>query len=161
MNKQKFKLISIYSLIFGGVLGMVAILPYIKILSFLVMTLVSSVLIICYMEKKNEIGELTIKGGAIIGALIGFISLAGFLIIYLPLNALFGAIFNSMTDYFALSKYLLSLWWVLLFMGGLVTALFNSFALIAYVYIKDTFFMIEGKKEVKGIFVPRNKDNGI
>ena len=160
MNKQKLKLVTIYSLILGAVLGAIALLPYIQILALVTMAVVSSVLVILYMEKRGEIGDLTIKGGAILGIIVGFISLAGFLIVFLPINAILGLIFSGVTDYFAFSKYLLQIWWILLFMGGIVTALFNSFALISYVYIRDTFFMIDGKKEIKGDFIQRDRKNG-
>ena len=160
MTKQKLKLVSIYSLILGAALGVIAILPYIQILALITMAVISSVLVILYMEKRNEIGNLTIKGGAILGVVIGVISLAGFLIVFLPINALLGLIFSRVTDCFAFSRYLLNLWWLWLFMGGIVTALFNSFALISYVYIRDTFFMIDGKKEINGNFITKDRNNG-
>ena len=110
------------------------------------------------MKKKKQIGQLTIKGAGIIGAYTGVISLTGFLIVYLPLSAVLGAVVELIFPnnvYFSGIKFLIQIWWLILLMGGLVTALFNSFALISYIYIKDTFFMMEGKKEVKGIFTPR------
>ena len=162
MDKQKLKLISIYSLIFGAVWGLIAVIPValIQFLCWVMMAVFSSVCVILYMKKKNEIGDLTIKGGTIIGILIGFISLLGFLLVFLPLNALLGIILNKVTDLFSLSRFLLGIWWLLIIMVGLISALFNSFSLIAYVYIRDTFFMIEGKKEIKGVFKPKDRNNG-
>lgn len=152
MNKRKLKLILLYSILVGGILGFLSLIPQTIFFPLMVMSLFSSIIIIYYMQKKREIGELTIKGSAIIGGIIGFIALAGYLLIYLPINAILGLIFSDKTDYFSLSQYLLQIWWILLFMGGLVTALLNAFSLTAYVYIRDTFFMIEGKKEIKGDF---------
>ena len=161
MNKDKLKKITIYSLITGAALGLIAIIPYIQIIAFLIMCLITSVLVIIYMEKKNQIGQLTIKGAGLLGGYIGFISLSGFLIIFLPAAAILGALAEFIAPnniYFSGIKFLIQIWWILLLMGGLVTALFNSFALISYIYIKDTFSMIEGKKEIKADFIPRRKD---
>ena len=158
MNKQKMKLITIYSLILGAFLGLIGLIPYVYIYAFsvIVMSVISSIVVVIYMEQKQQIGELTIKGGAILGAYIGFISMIGYGIINLPINAIFGLIFN----YYTPASGLISIWWLLIIMGGLITGLFNLFSLVAYVYIKDTFFMIEGKKEVKPIFEPRSRKDG-
>ena len=163
MSKEKFLKILKYSLIFGAVMGAISILPYIKIFSIIIMAGFSSICIIYYMQKLEEIGELTIKGAALCGAMIGFFSLVGFLIIFLPVSTILGVIFQYIFPnvlYFAGTKFLIGIWWLLILMGGLITALFNSFALISYVYIRDTYFMIEGKKEFKVNFEPRDK-NGI
>lgn len=159
MNKQKMKFITIYSLILGAALGIVGLIPFIYVYVFtcIIMAVMSSVIVIIYMEQKKQIGELTIKGGAILGAYIGFISMIGYGAVNLPINALFGLMFN----YYTPAGGLLSIWWLLILMGGLITGLFNSFSLIAYVYIKDTFFMIEGKKEVRPSFEPRSRNDGI
>lgn len=162
MNKQKIKLISINTGILGAICGLVAVIPFmpLQIISWIMMSVFSSVIVIYYMNRRKEIGELTIKGGAILGAYIGFLSLIAFLIVFLPINALLGAIFNKITDLFAFSKFLLGIWWILIFMGGIVTALFNAFSLIAYTYIRDTLFMIVGKKEIQGNFTYKDKNNG-
>ena len=158
MSKQKIKLITIYSLILGLILGLIGLIPFVYIYVFtaIIMAVISSIVVIIYMEQKKQIGELTIKGGAILGAYIGFISMIGYMAINLQINALFGLILN----YYTPAGGLLSIWWLLILMGGLVVGLFNSFSLIAYVYIRDTFFMIEGKKEVKPNFETRNRNNG-
>ena len=163
MNKDKLKKITIFSLITGTALGVISLLPFIQFISVLVMSIFSSIIVIFYMQKKKFINALTIKGAGIIGAYIGFVSLAGFLLTFLPLAAIFGALVHYIAPnniYFSGIKFLIQIWWILLLMGGLITALFNSFAAISYIYIKDTYFMITGDKEIKGNFEPRNR-NGI
>ena len=157
MKKEKFILLLKYSFILGLILGGISIIPYINILSAIVMCIFSSVLVIYYMEKKQQIGELTVKGAAILGLVIGFISLAGYLIVNLPINAILGAIFSG-SRYFSLSRFLIEAWWLLIIMGGLISAIINSFSLLSYIYIKDTYFMIEGKKEIKPNFIMRDKN---
>ena len=161
MDKEKLKKITIYSLIIGAVLGLTALIPFFQILSVLIMAVISSIIVNIYMCKKGQIGQLTIKGAGIIGAYTGIVSLTGFLIIYLPMAAILGAIVELILPnsiYFSGIKFLFQIWWLILLMGGLVTALFNSFALISYIYIKDTYFMIEGKKDVRGKFISRSRD---
>ena len=60
-------------------------------------------------------------------------------------------------DNYALTKDLILIWWLWLIMGGLIVAIFNSFSLLSFFYVKDTYFMIEGKKDVKPDFTPRGK----
>ncbi len=161
MSKEKFLNIIKYSLILGGVLGLITVIPYLNILSSLVMCIFSSILVVYYMEKKNQIGDLTVKGAAIIGGISGFMSLLGFLVIFLPLATIVGAVVEAVFPniiYFSGIKFLIRIWWLLILMGGLIAALFNSFALISYIYIKDTFFLIDGKKDFKINFEPRNKN---
>ena len=156
MKKEKLKLIVKYSFLLGVILGAISIVPYINIFSAIAMCVFASIIVIIYMTKRNEIGELTIKGAAILGLIIGFICLIGYLIVNLPVNAILGAIFSG-SRYFALSRFLIEAWWLLIIMVGLIAAIFNSFALISYVYIKETYFMIE--KNTPN-FEPRNR-NGI
>ena len=165
MSKEKFIILIRYSLILGAILGVLSVVPYL-ILITLVMVLFMSVIVIALMQRKKQIGNLTIKGGAILGATIGFIGLMGFLFFYLPLIAILGAIFGANNVYFSGPKALISIWWLLIIMGGLLSAIFNSFALLSYVYIKDTVLMIGGEKPVNnnnfnnvtnGDFLPRDR----
>ena len=158
MNKEKIINILKYSVILGAVLGVLAVIPIIRIASFLITTTCVSIIIFLYMKKTKQINDLTTKGGAILGALIGFICLVGFLITFLPLNTILGALpIKAIADNYALTKDLILIWWLWLIMGGLIVAIFNSFSLLSFFYIKDTYFMIEGKKDVGPDFTPRGK----
>lgn len=159
MKKEKLKLLVKYSFILGLILGLLSIIPYVSGITAIIMCIFSSILVVIYMEKRGEIGDLTIKGAAILGIIIGFFCLLGYLLINLPANAILGAIFTN-SRFFALSKFLIEAWWLLIIMAGLLSAIFNSFSLLSYIYIKDTFFMIEGKKDIKPNFEPRDR-NGI
>ena len=79
MNKDKLINILKYSAILGAVLGLIGAIPYFYIFSALVLNLLSAVLVIVYMQKKQQIGDLTIKGASIVGAVIGIVSLSAFL----------------------------------------------------------------------------------
>ena len=158
MTKERLINILKYSVILGAILGVLAVVPIIRIASFLIISTCVSILIFLYMKKKNQINDLTTKGGAIIGALIGFICLVGFLITFLPLNAILGALpIKTIADNYALTKDLILIWWLWLIMGGLIVAIFNSFSLLSFFYIKETYFMIKEEKETKPDFTPRGR----
>lgn len=159
MSKEKFILLIKYSLIFGFVSGMISLIPYVNYVAALVVCTIASILIVWYMQKRGQLKELTMKGAAMIGAIVGIICLTGFLIINLPGNAILGAIFTG-SQFYALSRFLLEVWWLIIFMGGLLSALFNSFALISYVYIRDTYFIIEGKNDTNVINAKFNLKDG-
>lgn len=159
MDKTKFFILAEYSLILGAGLGFISLFPYLNILGVLLMSVFSSTILVIYLQKEKIFSELTLKGGAILGVLIGVLSLCGFLAVFLPIMWLLGTIFDKAT-YFMSFKFLWQIWWVLLSMGSIITALFNSFALMAYIYIKDTFFMIEGSKEVKSLNIDLFKKKG-
>ena len=105
MTKERLINIIKYSIILGAILGILAVIPIIRVASFLIISTIVSIIIFLFMKKKKQINDLTTKGGAIIGALIGFISLVGFLITFLPLNAILGALpIKAIADNYALTK---------------------------------------------------------
>ena len=158
MTKERLINILKYSVILGAILGILAVIPIIRVASFLIISTIVSIIIFLYMKKKKQINDLTTKGGAIIGALIGFINLVGFLITFLPLNAILGALpVKAIADNYALTKDLILIWWLWLIMGGLIVAIFNSFSLLSFFYIKDTYFMIKEGKDTKPDFTPRGR----
>ena len=54
-----------------------------------------SAVILVYMKRHDLIGIIDVKEGAILGAIIGFISFIAFSIVYIPLVALTGLIFKG------------------------------------------------------------------
>lgn len=95
MNVLFIKQISILSLIFGAILGVITLIPYIGLLSFLICTFASGSLIIYYMQKIELIGEFDVKSWSIYGAIGGFVSFIGFCIAFIPLAALIGLFVKS------------------------------------------------------------------
>ena len=62
----------------GAILGLVTIIPYVSLLSFLVLILFLSAFIIAYLKQNDLIGIISIREGCIFGAVIGFISFIAF-----------------------------------------------------------------------------------
>lgn len=140
MNLLLLKQLSILSIFAGAILGLVTIIPYISLLSFLVLILFLSAFIIAYLKQNDLIGIISIREGCIFGAVIGFISFIAFSITYTPLSMLLGWLIPSYSQGF-LRFFLTSfgsfivLILLMILMAG-ISALFNGFAglVTAWVY---------------------------
>ncbi len=90
MNIIFVKQISILSIIFGGILGLITLIPYIGLFSFLICSFAAGSLIIYYMQKIELIGEFDTKAWTIYGAISGFVCFIGFCVTFVPLATLIG-----------------------------------------------------------------------
>ena len=102
MNQIIIKQTAILSAILGGIIGVVTLIPFIRGISFLILILCISAIVIVYMKKNELIGIIDIKEGAILGAIIGFVSFVAFSIVFIPLAALTGLIFKDFHNYWIL-----------------------------------------------------------
>jgi len=139
MNPQILKQTTILSAILGGILGVLTLIPFVRNFSFLLLILCISAVIIVYMKKNDLIGIIDVKEGAIMGAIIGFVSFIAFSIVFIPLVALVGLIFKGYYTYGITYMLRVSGFFVLIMLVvfmGLLSALMNAFAglVTAYVY---------------------------
>lgn len=139
MNQIVLKQTAILSAIIGLILGVLTLIPFVRGFSFLTLILCVSAIVIVYMKKNDLIGIIDIREGAILGAIIGFISFVAFSVIFVPIAALLGSIFK--TYYLGWLAMLLraSGFFVLIMLVGfmgILSALMNSFSglVTAYVY---------------------------
>ena len=95
MNIILLKQISILSAILGAALGLVTLIPYIGVLSFLICVFAAGSLVLIYMKKLELIGELDTKSWAIYGAISGFVSFIGFSIAFVPIATIIGMIVKT------------------------------------------------------------------
>ena len=100
MNLLLLKQITLISIFAGAILGFITIVPYLSFLSFMVLILFLSALVIVYLKRNDLIGIISVREGCIFGALIGFVSFIGFSIVYTPLSMLMGWLFPSYTQGF-------------------------------------------------------------
>ena len=141
MNLLLLKQISILSAIAGIALGLITVIPFINLFSFMVLMLCLSVFILFYMRKNELIGSINLREGCLIGAVIGFVSFMAFSVVYIPITMLLGWLIPSYSQ-----------GWIRFFMGGFGTfivmlflvlfvaglsALFNGFSGLVYVYITE------------------------
>ena len=98
---------------------------------------------IVYLKKNNVIGDITVKEGGILGAVIGTTSLIGFYGSFLPLlliisliNANYNPLIANLVLYGFTNPLNLFTLIFLLILGALLCGLMNSFAggVTAYIY---------------------------
>ena len=139
MNKLIIKQVSVLSVILGGILGVLTLIPFIRNFSFTLLILAIAAVIIIYMKKNDLIGIIDVKEGAILGAIIGFVSFIAFSIVFVPLVTIIGLIFKNYytfgISYMLRASGFFVLVMLVLFMA-LLSALMNSFAglITAYAY---------------------------
>lgn len=140
MNLLLIKQLAIISAFAGIILGLITVIPYISLFSFIILISCISVFVLVYLKQNDLIGILSIKEGCISGAIIGFVSFVAFSIVYAPLSSILGALIASypqkhflyfITDF---GTFVVTLF-ILLFVGG-ISALFNGFSglITAYAY---------------------------
>lgn len=140
MNLLLLKQITLISIFAGAILGFITIVPYLSFLSFMVLILFLSALVIVYLKRNDLIGIISVREGCIFGALIGFVSFIGFSIVYTPLSMLMGWLFSSYTQGFlrffltSFGSFVVMVLLMILMAG--ISALFNAFSglVTAYVY---------------------------
>lgn len=139
MNILFVKQISILSLIFGALLGLITLVPYIGIISFLVCVFASGSLIIYYMQQVEILGEFDTKAWTIYGAISGFCSFIGFCISFIPLAALIGlfvkpSYFSSISIMFR-DGFILTI--IMSIFIATIVALMNGFGAMTTSYILE------------------------
>ena len=140
MNLLLLKQISLISIFAGAVLGFVTVVPYLSLLSFLLLIVCLSAFVIVYLKQNDLIGIISVREGCIFGALIGFVSFIAFSIVYTPISMLLGWLFPSYTQGFlrffltSFGSFIVMVLLMILMAG--ISALFNGFTglVTAYVY---------------------------
>ena len=140
MNK-KLQKVYLISLITGGAIGLMSVIPFVARFSIIILFTVISVPLIFLFKKENLIENINEKENLKYGALIGIFSTLGFGIIFYPLT------------------YILSLFFKMEYMGGLglmiklmsfplalmfiifvcvISAIFNAFSAMIYYYVEES-----------------------
>ena len=139
MNPIIVKQTAILSAILGGIIGILTLIPFVRNFSFMLLILCISAVIIIYMKRNDLIGIIDVKEGAILGAIIGFVSFIAFSIVFVPLVALVGLIFKGYYTFGITYMLRISGFFVLVMLIiflGILSALMNAFSglVTAYVY---------------------------
>jgi hypothetical protein len=139
MNPLIVKQTSILSAILGGIIGVLTLIPFVRNFSFTLLILCISAVIIIYMKKNDLIGIIDVKEGAILGAIIGFVSFLAFSIVFVPLIAIVGLVFKNYYTFGITFLLRASGFFVLIILVvflGMLSALMNAFSglVTAYVY---------------------------
>ena len=141
INELLLKQIAILSAIAGAVLGVLTIIPYINIFSISILIICLAAFVLVYMKRENLIGIFDMREGAILGAVVGFVSFIAASIVYVPFDIILGLIppfrahfvmrffFNSFGSFVVMN--------MLIFFVALLSALMNAFAGLATSYVYE------------------------
>ena len=141
MNLLLLKQLSILSAFIGAILGLITILPYISLITFLIAVTCLAAFVLVYLKQNDLIGIISIKEGCIFGALIGFVSFIAFAVVYTPISMILGWLIPAYTQGFmrffltgGFGSFVVMIL-LIIFMAGL-SAMFNGVAgvITAYVY---------------------------
>ncbi len=91
--------ISILSVFFGALLGVITLIPFIGTFSFIFLICFIAPLVIWILIKYDCLSLTSIKDSIITGALSGFISYMGFSIIFVPVSILLMKFFHIAANY--------------------------------------------------------------
>ncbi|MCR5265638.1 MAG: hypothetical protein K6E29_03485 [Cyanobacteria bacterium RUI128] len=143
INSAFLKQISLFSIIVGLCVGLLTLIPFIGGLVFVLYFLLISAGLIIYLKKNNVLGDITVKEGAIFGAVIGIASMFGFYGSFLPLllvisliNANYNPLIANLVLYSFTNPLNLFTLVFLLILGALLCGLMNCFGggVTAYIY---------------------------
>ncbi len=140
MNLLLLKQLSILSVFAGAIFGLVTVIPYISMFSFLILMLFLSAIVIVYLKQNELIGIISVREGCIFGAVIGFVSFIAFAVVYTPISMLLGWLIPAYTQGFlrffmtGFGTFVVMVL-LIIFMAG-ISALFNGFTglVTAYIY---------------------------
>ncbi len=131
MNIKLLKQICILSLLLGGVLGLLTLIPIINQISFWVLMCFAAVCVMLFMIKLELLDMESVKESVILGAIIGFVAFLGFSIIYIPITVFLAKVFQVYTNYgiaVSLSNASFGLTFVIVLFMGILAATVNAFS---------------------------------
>ena len=140
INTMFLKQMSIFSIMLGIGIGLAASIPFIGSFVFVLYFLTFSAWLIVYLKKHNIIGELTVKEGGIIGAVMGLTSFLGFCVSFLPICIIKGFVVGNFLGNIIINGFTNPLMFITLIffivLCSFLSALMNCFSggVTAYVY---------------------------
>lgn len=91
--------ISILSIFFGILLGIVTLIPYAGAISFIFLICFIAPLVIWILVKYGCLSLSSIKDSIIVGAIAGFVSYLGFSVVYVPISVILMKFFHIAANY--------------------------------------------------------------
>lgn len=156
MIKTLIKPSAVLGGIIGAILGIILLIPFLNILSFLAFLVIGAG-VICYLKEYSFIGIISIKDGAIIGGISGFCATITASFIYLPFimfKLFYGSITASTTNGWNGSNMIFSYFLLLTILVitaiAPMIAIFNALSGMAATYFynkKENLQMTEGQTE--------------
>ena len=151
MNLLLIKQIGLFSVLIGLIVGIITAIPVIGPIVFTLYFMALSAGIIIYLKKNNILGDITVKEGGILGAVIGFASFVAFSVVFVPLSTLCSFLFNDWAGKVIVqcftSPATFFVFLFLLFFVALLCALMNGFSGAATAYIYEVLASIKHDEE--------------
>lgn len=99
INYVLLRQIAVLSAFFGGLLGVVTLIPYVGAVSFIFVICFIAPLVIQILIKYGCLSFSCAKDSVIVGAISGFISYLGFSAFYVPLSVILMKYFHLAANY--------------------------------------------------------------
>ena len=99
MNLVLLRQISVLSILFGVIIGLLTLVPYLGTITFVFLICFIAPLVIWLLIKYNCISLSTVQTGIITGAISGFISFLAFSIVYVPFSVVLMKYFGLAANY--------------------------------------------------------------
>lgn len=150
MNKKILQQLSILSLLLGGILGILTVIPFIGTFAFWILMCFASTVILLFMTKKELLAINSVKESAVLGSIIGFVSFIGFSIFYVPIIVMLAKLFQISPNYgvsMALSNASFGLIVVFVIFMGVLSATLNAFSGFLTYYGIDLYEKLNTKEE--------------
>ena len=150
MNKKILKQICILSLLLGGILGILTVIPFLGTFAFWILMCLASVAVLLFMIKKELLAINSVKESAVLGSIIGFVSFIGFSIFYVPIIIMLAKLFQISPNYgvsMALSNASFGLIVVFVIFMGVLSATLNAFSGFLTYYGIDLYEKLNTKEE--------------
>ena len=148
INFILLKQIAILSAFFGAVLGAITLIPYLGVISFVLLISLIAPLVIWLLVKYNCLSLSSTKDSVIVGAIAGFVAYLGFSIIYVPISVLLMKVFHLAANVgvgFMLGNATFFLLVVISLFMGVLGATINAFTGFLTFYVLDFINSIEKK----------------
>ena len=129
MNEVIARRIAIFSVIFGAVIGLIAVIPPLIGMCLFILSFLSAPILILYMKKNEKyLGFIDNQQGAILGAISGFFTTIGFFVTFCPMVCILHLIFKKYYSYAIPDMIQTGLWllFVIIFMVALIFAMTNA-----------------------------------
>ena len=149
MNRAIIKSLIICSLILGLILGILSVIPYLGVISFLALMLFSAPLVMLYLIMDGKLDLTNIQNSIIQGAITGFFANIIFCGVFAILSVLILVGFNYSVNLILVSMIKNSALWLFVLMVlfiGVLTAVTNAFTGFITYYIINVIRDIYEKK---------------
>lgn len=135
MNDDVKKLF-VFSLIFGAVSGLAAIVPILGAVIFLMIIFCSSFIIMTFMKRLGYLFCPNEQTGLLYGSIAGFAAFLGFAVMFLPCSFILSLIFKESyyTGIGMILKSGFTLSVMLILFIGILCAMMNAFSGLASIY---------------------------